>query len=1102
MSIYFKVTIEEFGASFSFFEKSIIGKEKIIPIDNWDQKADAVTFKGVSYLSSMIEEERATVLGDSVVVLHQDIASISNEIASSINLPAALPWVMVLQHNGTLDRAEFSLSLSWRDQGQSLIGETRVGAFMYKGSRSYRVPNPLYSLIEAVESFEKSDTTNENIRFKAWVKIQELIPGQIEAGKVKTNSEFLHTVRIVHASSFSLDIASGSNGFTFEPVLFEAQKYIEENGKTSHALLTPALQEKFSKERFNKSRSVSKNYSIGGGWVVVLDDNLVKALAIVKKAQSADRDTRKEFAKNPRKYLKTQLNKSIDEELVEQLFLETSEYSQRVIEVGLWESKVIPWVKRQPETWLPEKFGFQVGDSFVEVSIDDVVSFKDKVNKAINNGSPMVDWKGEKYPANEKMQKVAAALTGLASPSNTNTKEDIVDLKNSQEEETQGSVVLIIDDNFEVVGTETSYVPRTCYSNSPLPNSLQTTLKKHQDEGLEWLQKSWKVGQNGVLLADDMGLGKTLLSLTFMAWLRQGMEEGKINKGPILIVAPTGLLKNWEDEHSMHFVSPGLGNICRVYGQELKNLRFKKGNEIDLGVPNLDKDEIQNADWVLTTYETLRDYQHSFGAIKFSCGVFDEMQKIKTPGTVVTEASKAMNIDFKIGITGTPIENRLSDLWCLVDTLEPGLLGDLKSFSKQYEKQATPDCLKELKKLLCSGSEAQEAIMLRRMKDECLDGLPAKIEHVSGDGLLPEVFMPDVQAERYAEEVIKGNAAKGRPGAMLEAIHQFKSISLHPKHPDEAEGLSYIDYSARFIALFKILDDIKNKNERALIFVESLAIHKTLPDLIKKKYNLPQRPMTISGEISGPKRKEQVDLFQKNDSEFDVMVLSPKAGGVGLTITSANHVIHLSRWWNPAVEDQCTDRVYRIGQTRPVHVYYLLAKHPQYGEGSFDYNLDALLKKKRALSREMLMPPENKSSDSADLFDMSIGVDPDCTITHDLSVEEVRCMQPIEFEEYVLELFKNNGYEVNRTKTSWDYGADGIVKNNKTGEEVIIQVKHTQRDVPCVESAVHELLKAREAYEKPKAKLMVVTNHPKFSAATILAGENNDVALESVHDLF
>ena len=179
--------------------------------------------------------------------------------------------------------------------------------------------------------------------------------------------------------------------------------------------------------------------------------------------------------------------------------------------------------------------------------------------------------------------------------------------------------------------------------------------------------------------------------------------------------------------------------------------------------------------------------------------------------------------------------------------------------------------------------------------------------------------------------------------------------------------------SARLAEALATLDKVAAHGEKALVFCESLDVQDRLAELLRQRYRMSGRPAQITGEVAGHKRQAAVDAFQSARRGFDVMLLTPRAGGVGLTLTAANHVIHLSRWWNPAVEDQCTDRVFRIGQERPVHVWYPMALHPHFPGGSFDEALDALLERKRALTRRLLVPPVSPE-DAAELLQATLGV--------------------------------------------------------------------------------------------------------------------------------
>jgi SNF2 family DNA or RNA helicase len=272
--------------------------------------------------------------------------------------------------------------------------------------------------------------------------------------------------------------------------------------------------------------------------------------------------------------------------------------------------------------------------------------------------------------------------------------------------------VLIVEENFDNLGFTRKLVPRPGVEQRQ-PASIRPVFKPHQSSGLAWIQEAWMLGFPGTLLADDMGLGKTLQALAFLAWLRE-LQSGissEAASGPVLIVAPTGLLANWEKEHGLHLHEPGLGDLCRAYGRHLKILKI--GGEF--GSPSLDQQRLRQSDWVLTTYETLRDFHLSFAAVPFSCVVFDEMQKVKSPTSLLTRAAKTVNAEFTLGLIGTPIENHLADLWCIMDIIYPGLLGDLKAFSGTYKPEEV-DSLEQLRCMLLDRALDKPPPILRRMR--------------------------------------------------------------------------------------------------------------------------------------------------------------------------------------------------------------------------------------------------------------------------------------------------------------------------------------------------------------------------------------------------
>ncbi len=1090
------------GIAFRLRARSGIGRTREVPVPEWSRKAEGPQLTGVGRLLAWVEEETATADDFSVQVPHRTIADLAESAARALGLPPAPELVLNIQHAGTIDRPGFRITATWLQPTlQPAVGLRRVGCILYVGKSPYRLPQHLYGLIEAVERFNALETSDREERLKAIVPVQKYLPSENTSSVTVDN--FVRNTRIAHAAAFSISFGTRGDEFAIDPVLFgpnvaapapdgeddggEAAEPIRESSQ----LLPPVQNRHFAEERFPRYDACRPAYPLKDGWYVVLDENVRRALTVVRRVQQADRETRREFVRNPRAFLRREFGDDLSEAEIDLLFVETAEYSARIQDVGLWQGRVLPWIRRPGDKWMPETFGLYLEGKYVQLEKEDIPPLRKRIEQAIRDNIPQVEWNGKSIPATPNTLNALDSLGGIVKPNGGNGEGEGKG-KGKGNGGARRPVVLIIEDNLDELGFARRFEPRGDGPATPHPLSVRTPLKPHQTDGFEWLKTAWRCGRPGVLLADDMGLGKTLQALTFLAWLRQAMEEGKTDRAPILIVAPTGLLKNWEQEHDRHLTAPGLGNLRRAYGPDLRALRQDAGREIDLGQSVLDVDRLREADWLLTTYETLRDYQHSFATIRFAAIVFDEIQKTKTPGTVMTHAAKAMNGDFVVALTGTPIENRLADLWCIVDTVEPGRLGDLAAFSREYEREEDPERLRHLKKIVSDADNGIPPLMLRRMKTDHLEGLPEKKEHVL------KRAMPDIQAKTYADAVAAAQAGGG-PGKMLKALHMFKSISLHPIHPDAADK-DYVSQSARLALAFEVLDKVRDRGEKALIFVESLDMHHWLAGAIKKRYRLDKEPMVISGQVTGTIRLDRVNAFQESNSGFDVMILSPRAGGVGLTLTAANHVIHLSRWWNPAVEDQCTDRVYRIGQEKPIHVYYPLALHPDFPGHSFDETLNALLERKRALSREMLLPPVNRDKDTQVLFDEIVGnADAEAPGTGAKEggsgsvapLDEIDAMEPEQFEEWVLQRMKDRGFVVDKTPKSWDAGADGIATDKNSGREIIIQCKHTQSDTLCDQTAVEQLLKARRCYDRPSACLVAVTNARDFTdAAKRLAGRN------------
>lgn len=304
-------------------------------------------------------------------------------------------------------------------------------------------------------------------------------------------------------------------------------------------------------------------------------------MTVVRQVQRADAETRKRFVQSPQLYLKDALSEKLSDDDVEQLFIETEQYSARVIDVGVWTPPVLPWIKREPNDWLPEKFGLQIGDQYVVLNSEQLVPLREQIKEARAKGEPFVEFgeEGEekvRVPATVAAEESLSSLLGMVRPE-PDPRPEPPDGTIAPEKVSNQKHVLIVEENFDKPGFSRKVTPRIG-SEPGLPAAIRPTLKKHQHSGLAWLQDTWLRGYPGVLLADDMGLGKTLQALAFLVWLREiraaiRQAGGPKPKGPIIIVAPTGLLANWEKEHNLHLHDPGLGDICRAYGRHLKILK-------------------------------------------------------------------------------------------------------------------------------------------------------------------------------------------------------------------------------------------------------------------------------------------------------------------------------------------------------------------------------------------------------------------------------------------------------------------------------------------------------------------------------------------------
>lgn len=931
---------------------------EIVPVSEWPRVAPEAGQAALALARALDDDGQISEEAEGIVLPPQIVARLDEADAFALGLPPATSMTLQLNSGGSLAEGTIKVDTKWVRRGGLPVRADIAGARLREGERVGRIPEPIYSAFQAALAVNAADDPDQ--RRAAFAELRSTLGDDIGTG-IEADG-FLERVRIAYAANFSLNAKTNHGRFDFDPVLFSRNVREGAEGdlvdEEEASLLTPQDNQHFQR-RFRGQDGGRRSYLLSDGTLLFLDPMLGKALDIVRAKQVGTSQEKREFLRSPQRILREELKLDAagDDEAADRLFIETQQFSERVSGIEVWQKPVLPWIKPKPNSWLPEGFGLRIGDPpdarHIELAPGEAETIASEVETAIDAGKETIAWRDESIPATPATLQAARAIADL--------EREIADevegrASDRTERESVDTFFLQIGENFEQL--DYARLPRPDaevqdFEAPELPKGLRSEPKPHQVQAFAWFAEAWERRMPGVLLADDMGLGKTFQALMFLLWLRSKTPHQK----PVLIVAPTGLLRNWQAELSQHIEAELMGPVVEAFGANLRNFRLEAGSDIRGGTSRLDVSEWNDAGIVLTTYETMRDYHMSFARIPFAAIVYDEIQKLKNPASQMTRAAKALNGTIHIAMTGTPVENRLQDLWSIADTVYPGFLGSSREFESSFPANDL-ERLGDLQHRLIERDKKLPPFMLRRMKDEILTGLPEKKARKY------PVEMPAAQAQAYDLVLARARALResGEQGAMLKVLHMLRGTSLHPSPPYGISNIDeYIGQSARLKKTFEILEEVKQRGEKALLFCEDLEMQAFLAMAIQERFALERCPMCISGKVAGHKRQEMVTAFQSSPASFDVLILSPKAGGVGLTITAANNVIHLSRWWNPAVEDQATDRAYRIGQTRPVTIHIPMAIHPDeaIGPSSFDQRLDALMERKRSLSRGLLMPPES-----------------------------------------------------------------------------------------------------------------------------------------------
>ena len=779
--------------------------------------------------------------------------------------------------------------------------------------------------------------------------------------------------------------------------------------------------------------------------------------------------------------------------------------------------------------------------------LTDLAEFRERLQDAIKTGANQVAFKEQSISIANR-ESIERTLDELEqefqaqSAIEDSSKESVQTDTSGEEEGSQTKLVVDVHLNDELLDIKSRYensapdkhlyrgeLSRSDYKRQPFP---------HQEEGIRWLiglsQRALKRPDEesllGSLLADDMGLGKTFMALVALGEYYRLCTTHGVTQKPILVVAPLSLLETWKIEVEQTFVTPPFVDIVTLHGDTgLERYRLpgrgieirerdnraviENGDTNQRGLLSLKVGERFGIDrldaprrLVVTNYDTLANYQFSLCQVDWSFVIFDEAQSIKNPNTIQTRAAKGVKAQFRLMVTGTPVENQLRDFWCLFDTAVPGLLDSYQAFRQTYVRpllragEAFPRVRQEVGKQL---RENVGALMLRRIKEDHLEGLPDKkiyvgIRNAPGNQIYlssMDCTMSGSQLDTYnavIADTVQGIAEENGAGLFLTGLQRLRDVSLHPGLLGGAalplpttvqECRTELRKSEKLAALLCLLDEIQERREKVLIFVINKQLQAFLSHALGKIYALPVS--VINGDTKAvAKRKSDVTrrrLIQQFEAceGSGMMVMSPVAAGVGLTITGANNVIHLERHWNPAKEDQATDRVYRIGQSKDVSVFVPILHHPEHD--SFDLHLHRLLAKKIDL-KDAVVAPESVTYESFQRTDI-LGRTTDQGAPSPLSEQDLDLIGWEQFEALVAELLcRIFDGDAQLTPISNDKGCDVVLVSLR--ENLLAQCKYTRHEVLQGRSFIGEIVASQKFYAHHLAKdfgqLAVFTNAKKI----------------------
>jgi SNF2-related domain/Helicase conserved C-terminal domain/Restriction endonuclease len=997
-------------------------------------RADEASQLGLIRMQMLAECGQAEVreVDAGIFIAAADAVRLDMETREGFQLPPPWPGGMRLQTESVPQSSSFVARLGLVDPGAGVRWEWKLrGPIFEMGKESYLPTSAQYAALLAFQNWREVGERDELANLSLLATLREA-----RQSGCHMDLEAYDETLIAIAQELSIDarLEGGSGDLILRPIV---------SGEFP-ALSSDSIEKRLGQMAGDSPRAVVRV----GQTIVLLDPTQTRqARALVERGR-VPKAAVKAFKKDPASWMAEHVFPDIE-----------TEFSPRVTGIGVWKAAYAGSMWEEGEDW----FG----------------------KKPQSEKKPRGEDEGKGDPERSEGQKTDDKDEDEAGP--------LVTIIHTNDTE------LIFGQRFAEIDQEGGEPDFSRYARDPM---------KHQQEAVLWLLRHARRAMRrlecrdemaglgaGALLADDMGLGKTFSALIFLReWF--DLWRGTVGGEPpaVLIVAPLSLLENWKAEIEKSYgegnsvfsrvliaQSDGELNLVRrrpgsrdraVPGEVLEyGLGFGDGTERSIDLPG---------SCVLTTYQTLRDYRFSFAKAEWSAAIFDEAQNIKNPNALQTIAAKSLKALFRLTLTGTPVENHLGDFWSILDTSEPGPFGSFVEFRKKW---ITP-MIRQPENMAEIGSQLSAHVgklMMRRMKEDELTGLPKKSGHnqsVPVELTAEQVIAYDAIVASAQGEDPTAETSSVRQNRQLAALWQLRQVSLHPDllaggtigtASNQRDSRAMLQRSGKLAWLLQRLDEIKPLGEKVLVFCVQKKLQEALARHLALIHGI-SVPI-INGDTKATSRHDPektrlglIDQFSRRDG-FGICILSPIAAGAGLNIVAANHVIHLERHWNPAKEDQATDRAYRIGQTRAVLVYLPAARHPNPERRSFDDVLHGLIEKKRGLQGALGLVPPQSVTDS-ELIETVLAPHATIVLSAALDLTAALRLSWRLFEALTAVLYERDAERVILTPGGSDHGCDVVVLGwGAHRENVLIQCKATSLDELNSEVAVREVEGARPFYE-------------------------------------